>query len=58
MLQCQRSGFLHLIASVDPAFVRRFDMVIEVPIPPRTQRQRIVERACGVPVGAECVSHL
>ena len=46
------------IASVDPAFVRRFDMVIEVPIPPRTQRQRIVERACGDLVGAECVSRI
>jgi transitional endoplasmic reticulum ATPase len=43
------------IAHVDPAFLRRFDMVIEVPIPPRSQRQRIVERACGDLVGARCV---
>lgn len=43
------------ITSVDPAFIRRFDMVVELPIPPRAQRQRIVERACGDLVGAECV---
>lgn len=46
------------IVSVDPAFVRRFDMVVEVPIPPRTQRQRIVERACGDLVGPECVARV
>lgn len=43
------------IDSLDPAFVRRFDMVIEVPVPPRSQRQRIVQRACGDLVSAESV---
>ena len=46
------------IASVDPAFVRRFDMVVELPIPPRTQRQRIIERACGDLVGTDCVARI
>lgn len=46
------------IANVDPAFLRRFDMVIEVPIPPRTQRQRIVERTCGDLVGPKCVARI
>lgn len=28
---------------LDPAFIRRFDMVFELPIPPRSQRQRILQ---------------
>lgn len=35
------------IGSLDPAFIRRFDMVIELSIPPRNQRQRILEGVCG-----------
>ena len=46
------------ISSVDPAFIRRFDMVIEMPIPPRTQRLRIVKHACGDLVGPECVARI
>ena len=34
------------IEGIDPAFIRRFDMVIEVPVPPKTQRQRILTAAC------------
>ncbi len=34
------------IQGIDPAFIRRFDMVIEVPVPPKTQRQRILTAAC------------
>jgi SpoVK/Ycf46/Vps4 family AAA+-type ATPase len=34
------------IQGIDPAFIRRFDMVIEVPVPPKTQRQRIIAAAC------------
>lgn len=34
-------------SDLDPAFLRRFDMVFELPIPPRHQRQRIVQQACG-----------
>jgi len=32
---------------LDDAFLRRFDMVVELPIPPRRQRRRILEAACG-----------
>lgn len=35
------------IEGIDPAFLRRFDMVIDMPVPPRTQRERIVRAACG-----------
>ena len=34
------------IDGIDPAFLRRFDMVIEMPVPPRAQRERIVRQAC------------
>lgn len=33
------------IEGIDPAFMRRFDMVIEMPIPPRQQRERIVAQS-------------
>lgn len=35
------------VRDVDPAVIRRFDMVIELPIPPRGQRERIARHACG-----------
>lgn len=35
------------IAGMDPAFVRRFDMVFELPVPPKHQRERILQQACG-----------
>jgi transitional endoplasmic reticulum ATPase len=35
------------IDDIDPAFLRRFDMVIEMPVPPRRQRERIVRQACA-----------
>lgn len=35
------------IDGIDPAFLRRFDMVIEVPVPPRRQRERILQTVCG-----------
>ncbi|KZC42350.1 hypothetical protein RHOFW510R12_02925 [Rhodanobacter sp. FW510-R12] len=34
------------IDDMDPAFIRRFDMVVEVPVPPRAQRERIVRALC------------
>lgn len=46
------------IHSVDAAFIRRFDMVIELPIPPRAQRRKIVERACSDLVGVGCVARI
>lgn len=38
------SNALH---GVDAAFIRRFDMVFELPVPPRSQRARIVQAHCG-----------
>lgn len=35
------------IADVDNAFIRRFDMVIELQVPPRKQRERIIQDVCG-----------
>lgn len=35
------------IDDIDPAFLRRFDMVIEMQVPPRKQRERIVREACA-----------
>lgn len=35
------------IRNIDPAFMRRFDMVVELPVPPRSQRERIVRKACA-----------
>lgn len=32
--------------SLDPAFVRRFDMIFELPVPPRSQRERITRKVC------------
>ena len=35
------------VAGMDAAFIRRFDMVFELPVPPRSQRTRIVQAHCG-----------
>lgn len=35
------------IRDIDPAFMRRFDLVVELPVPPRAQRERIVRAACA-----------
>lgn len=35
------------IEDMDPAFIRRFDVVYELPIPPRHQRARVIETLCG-----------
>jgi transitional endoplasmic reticulum ATPase len=33
------------IGCLDPAYIRRFDMVVELPIPPRSQRVRMIEES-------------
>jgi transitional endoplasmic reticulum ATPase len=43
---------------IDAAFIRRFDMVIEVPVPPRSQRQHIAERICGDLVGPDFLERM
>lgn len=35
------------VDDIDPAFIRRFDMVVEVPVPPRVQREHIVRTLCA-----------
>ncbi|MCX7166556.1 MAG: ATP-binding protein [Rhodocyclales bacterium] len=46
------------VSCLDPAFVRRFDMVVELPVPPRTQRRRIVQEACGNLLSAESLTRI
>jgi len=46
------------VRGVDPAYTRRFDMVIEMPIPPRRQREKIIKKACRGMVSKECMGHL
>lgn len=35
------------VRGIDPAFVRRFDMVVELPVPSKKLRRRMVLDACG-----------
>lgn len=35
------------IGGLDPAFIRRFDMVFELPVPPQAQRERIFKTLCS-----------
>lgn len=34
------------LMGMDPAFIRRFDVVLELPVPPQAQRERIIRSAC------------
>ena len=43
---------------MDPAFIRRFDMVIEVKIPPKKQRESMIAAQCGQLLNAECQNSL
>lgn len=43
------------IRGLDPAFVRRFDMVFELPVPPKKQRERIIQEACSDLIDATSV---
>lgn len=46
------------IQCLDPAFLRRFDMIVELPVPPQKQRERIVRGLCGDLLPADSVSRL
>lgn len=46
------------IASLDHAFIRRFDMVMELPIPPKQQRARILQNCCGDLLDAPTISRV
>lgn len=43
---------------LDPAFVRRFDLLMELPIPPKRQRERILHLALGDLVDAAPLSRI
>jgi AAA+ superfamily predicted ATPase len=45
-------------ACLDPAFVRRFDFCLELPVPPKPQRERMIRAACGELVDDAAVARL
>jgi transitional endoplasmic reticulum ATPase len=46
------------IRCLDPAFIRRFDMVFELPVPPKSQRERILRESCGDLLDARSISRI
>lgn len=46
------------IRGLDPAFIRRFDMVFELPVPPKQQRERILRENCGDLLDAGAISRI
>lgn len=46
------------IHGLDPAFIRRFDMVFELPVPPKKQRERILLDACSDLLDAQTVARI
>lgn len=46
------------ISGIDAAFLRRFDMVIEMPVPPRRQRERILRDTCADLVDAATIGRI
>lgn len=46
------------IYGLDPAFIRRFDMVFEIPVPSKTQRERIIQENCGDLIDATSISRV
>ncbi len=46
------------VGSLDPAFVRRFDMVFELPVPPKRQRERIIQETCADLLDAPTIRRL
>ncbi|MDO8270454.1 MAG: ATP-binding protein [Gammaproteobacteria bacterium] len=43
---------------LDPAFLRRFDIVLELPVPPKRQREKILQNTCGDLVDASTLGRL
>ena len=35
------------IHEIEPAFIRRFDMIFELPVPPKKQRRKIIQASCA-----------
>ena len=46
------------VRGLDPAFIRRFDMVFELPVPPKKQREHILRKNCGDLLDAGSISRI
>lgn len=46
------------IREIDPAFIRRFDMVFELPIPSKAQRKKIIEQSCSGWIEADTIKRI
>lgn len=46
------------VATLDRAFIRRFDMVFELPVPPKKQRESILRNACGDLLDDEAIARI
>lgn len=46
------------IHGLDPAFIRRFDIVFELPVPPKKQRERILQKNCGDLIDAYSIARI
>lgn len=46
------------LTGLDPAFIRRFDMVVELPVPPKAQRERILQEQCGDLLGSAHIARI
>ena len=61
MLENNRQPVLWIsnsIYALDPAFARRFDFILEVPIPPKSQRDRILKEKVGKLISPELIGRL
>jgi len=43
------------VSCLDHAFIRRFDVVVKIPVPPKTRRKEIIAGACGVMLPAAAI---
>jgi AAA+ superfamily predicted ATPase len=46
------------LSGLDPAFTRRFDMVMEMPVPPKSHRERIIRDTAGEWLGSAAISRM
>ena len=46
------------IRSMDPAMVRRFDMSMEIPIPPKAKRKEIIQKDCAELISEEAIEKI
>ncbi|MFZ5449632.1 MAG: AAA family ATPase [Thermodesulfobacteriota bacterium] len=47
------------VEQIDPAFLRRFDLIVEVPIPPQSNRRQILEKVVsGLPVSKDWLNRM